>query len=1117
MIRILQRVQAVLYTGLLGLGLVSNGQGQSPMITEIMASNQRTLQDGYGEYSDWIELHNPHETAINLHGYLLRDSDTDWPCPNVTLEADEYLVIYASGAGEPDPNGTLHTSFGLAKSGEGVSLVTSLGNVVSEFDEVPPQRSDVSYGIDIAGELAFFTSPTPGEPNQSGVKGFVRDTKFSVKRGHFEEAFELEINTETEDAIIVYTTDGRDPRRGTVFNPVKTYGGPITVDKTTTIRAFAKKSGYLSTNIDTQTYIFTKDVIRQGKAPVGFPESWGEYTGTNGSVRGKPVPADYEMNPSMVDDDPKAMEAALKSLPSLSIVMNPGDLFGKDGILPNPFGGVNGSGVHTMDPFVKDRQTSVEWIDPNGGPEMQIDCGIRLSGGWSRHYIASPKKSFSLLFKEAFGPSKLNFPLFGETVVQEFDRMILKAIFSNAWPDAARPPDYLRDHFTRQTRLDMGEPASDGSWVHLYLNGLYWGLYNPTERPDASYAASHFGGSKEEYDAIKHAGLRGPGQATNDQFEVIDGNDEKWNAVLELTRDGLKDSANYEAFKELVDVKNLADYAILNIYASNADWPHKNWYANSKRQGGAGFRFYSWDSEYAWHDLNADRTNVANRNTPAELFSKVRQNKDFQLLFADRIQKHLFGDGALTEEANVERFTRMAARIESGILAEAARWGDHGGTRQGRTNYTKDHWESARDGIINNFLKKRHDKALEQFVDVDLYPALQGVSFGRYSGQWEVGTSITMRSPDAKSLLKPSGADIYYTLDGSDPRNSDNTLSDSAFLYKSPLKLTESGAVRARLFQKNLFTGGTWSASTESTYIVGTIAADASNLMVSKIHYRPAAPSQEDITAGYDSRSDFEYIELLNRSEQTIHLAGVHFAKGIDYRFAEGQELAAGGRLLLVRNTQAFQSRFASGLPIAGTYGGKLNDGGESLALLAADGSVIAEIAYDDQAPWPEEADGTGAALVMRSTSEWPVPNDPSQWTTAGGGGRPGGVPVIDGGNEGPSALSVWLTARGIDNASNLDLLTFALGWDLNENGKSHLAVQSMDDSLELEIVYCHRSESGNVRYTVEVSQDLTLWERLEIQSSVSDVVENGLKRVTIPGVSRDRGQYFRLAVDVLP
>ena len=645
MIRILQRVQAALCVGVVGVGLISSGHAQSPVITEIMASNQETLQDGYGDYSDWIELHNPHASAISLSGYLLRDEDTDWPCPNTTLESGAYLVIFASGVGEPDPKGALHTSFGLAKSGESVALVTLSGEVVSEISDVPPQRTDVSFGMNGTGDLAYFIGPTPGEPNQTGVKGFVREPKFSVTRGHYEQAFDLELSTETEGATIVFTTDGRDPRKGTLFNPVQAYNGLITVDQTTTIRAYAKKSGYMSTNIDTQTYIFTNDVIRQDNAPVGFPDTWGDYTGTNGSERGRPVPADYEMNPGMVDADPAAMEAALKALPTLSIVMDPGDLFGRDGILLNPFGGVNGSGVHTMDPFVKDRPTSVEWIDPNGGPEMQIDCGIRLSGGWSRHYIATPKKSFSLVFKEAFGPSKLNFPLFAESAVQDFDRLVLKAIFSNAWPDAARPPDYLRDHFTRQTRLDMGEPASDGTWVHLYLNGLYWGLYNPTERPDASFAASHFGGSKDEYDAVKHAGLRGPGQSTNDQHEVIDGDDDNWKAALALAREGLKDEAQYEAFKQLVDVKNLADYAILNIYASNADWPHKNWYANSKREGGEGYRFYSWDSEYAWHDVNADRTNVANRNTPAELFSKVRQNTDFQLLFADRIQKHLFGDG----------------------------------------------------------------------------------------------------------------------------------------------------------------------------------------------------------------------------------------------------------------------------------------------------------------------------------------------------------------------------------------------------------------------------------------------------------------------------------------
>ena len=41
----------------------------------------------------------------------------------------------------------------------------------------------------------------------------------------------------------------------------------------------------------------------------------------------------------------------------------------------------------------------------------------------------------------------------------------------------------------------MGWPACHGTWVHLYINGLYWGVYNPTERPDASFMASYYGGS----------------------------------------------------------------------------------------------------------------------------------------------------------------------------------------------------------------------------------------------------------------------------------------------------------------------------------------------------------------------------------------------------------------------------------------------------------------------------------------------------------------------------------------------------------------------------------------------------------------------------------------------
>jgi hypothetical protein len=1080
---------------------------QEPVITEFMASNQNSIADGRGEHPDWIEIHNPTGSSVELHGYVLRDGDTDWPLLPRSLAPDERMVIFASGLGEVDPDGWPHATFTLSKEGEPLELLNPAGDIVSSFgDRFPVQRTDISYGLDDAGDLAFFTEPTPGEPNQSGVLGFVADTKFSVNRGHYSEAFQLEITTETEGVTINYTTNGRDPRQNGLFTPVNVYDGPIAIDKTTTIRAVAKKAGFVSTNVDTQTYIFTKDVIRQSNEPEGFPITWGVFTGTNGSARGRPVPADYEMNPSIVDEDPEAMETALKSLPTLSIVMHPNDLFGKNGILPNPFGGVDGSGVHTMDPFVKDRQASVEWIDPNGGPVMQIDCGIRLSGGWSRHYVATPKKSFSLVFKEAFGPSKLRFPMFQESPVDEFDRVVLKAIFSNAWPDAARPPDYLRDHFTRQTRLDMGEPASYGTWVHLYLNGLYWGLYNPTERPDASYAASHFGGEKDEYDAVKHAGLGGPGQATNDRHELIDGTEDKWLEALTLARSGLEGRESYEAFKELVDVQNLADYAILNIYAANVDWPHKNWYANSKREGGAGFQFYSWDSEYAWHDLGANRTNVSNRNTPAELYSRVRRNKAFQRLFGDRVQKHLFGDGALTEDANVARFNRLATVIEPAIAAEAARWGDHSNTRQGNTNYTKARWESAKNGIINNFLAKRHDSALKQFADADLYPELVAPTFEPHGGEVEVDHSLVLRSKDAKNLLQPNGGDIVFTLDGTDPRMPDNTMNPDAITYTRGYQLTESAIIKTRLFKRNLFTGGNWSALSEARFIVGTVAANRRNVLISKVHYRPSAPTAVEMSGGHDSRSDFEYIEFINPSSEAIHLSGVRLTRGVDYQFPDGYEIGAGQRLLVVGNLVAFESRHGSGLPIAGEYEGKLSDRGETIRLTDQEGQVLWELPYDDDAPWPEEADGAGAALVLRMPIGEADPVDPAQWTTAASGGQPG----RDLGEVG-DPLEEWMQARKLTELQSDDLLTFALARDLLGPNRG-LAIE-FTASTDIVLSYRRRSEAGPIRYAIEASQDLTNWKPVNLASTETNGT-NGTLVVNV-AVSRDLGNYFRLVVEV--
>ena len=73
---------------------------QDIVLNEIMASNGMTISDEDGDYPDWIEIYNPGPNSINLEGYGLSDDPLDirrWIFPGVTLSANQFLLIYASG------------------------------------------------------------------------------------------------------------------------------------------------------------------------------------------------------------------------------------------------------------------------------------------------------------------------------------------------------------------------------------------------------------------------------------------------------------------------------------------------------------------------------------------------------------------------------------------------------------------------------------------------------------------------------------------------------------------------------------------------------------------------------------------------------------------------------------------------------------------------------------------------------------------------------------------------------------------------------------------------------------------------------------------------------------
>ncbi len=117
----------------------------------------------------------------------------------------------------------------------------------------------------------------------------------------------------------------------------------------------------------------------------------------------------------------------------------------------------------------------------------------------------------------------------------------------------------------------MSGSGSHGAFAHLYINGLYWGLYNIIERPDASFAAAYFGGEKDNWFSANHGG-------------AVSGQPDRFNVMLDLAREGgLDDAGRYETMLEFIDPQHFSDYVIVNWYAGNRDWPENNWYVGRRK------------------------------------------------------------------------------------------------------------------------------------------------------------------------------------------------------------------------------------------------------------------------------------------------------------------------------------------------------------------------------------------------------------------------------------------------------------------------------------------------------------------------------------------------------
>jgi len=440
-----------------------------------------------------------------------------------------------------------------------------------------------------------------------------------------------------------------------------------------------------------------------------------------------------------------------------------------------------------------------------------------------------------------------------------------------------------------------------------------------------------------------------------------------------------------------IDPDSWADHFLLTELCKNIDGYRLSTFFYKDR-GGKLVMGPIWDynlslgnADYL-HGWRTDLWYLYENNDPngwGKWWRRLFQDVDFEQRFIDRWQN--FRRSKLSLDRLLGRVDEYASLLAEAQVRNFEKWPILG-QRVWPNWYIASTWQAELEWM-KNWIRGRVAWIDGHYIDPP--------EFNRDGGAIESGFELTMTAP--------SGV-IYYTLDGTDPRLPGGAVSPRASVYSVPIVLEENARVFARAKS-----GIKWSGFTAATFYV-----DLPQLVVSEIMFHPPDPPAE---SPYDD-NDFEFLELLNRGGTSIDLTGVHFSSGIQFAFPEGMILRPGEYVVLVKNMEAFGSRYdTTGVLIAGEYGGFLENRGERIALSGPLEEPVYEVTYDDQ--WyPDTTDGRGHSLTC--VDPWDprnLWNEPESWKPSTHPlGSPGGP------DSGDPALGGWQLQGDLNQDGALDI-----------------------------------------------------------------------------------------------
>ncbi|MCD8535702.1 MAG: CotH kinase family protein [Verrucomicrobia bacterium] len=621
-------------------------------------------------------------------------------------------------------------------------------------------------------------------------------------------------------------------------------------------------------------------------------------------------------------------------------------------------------------------------------PVVQSSAGIRDRGSST---AGRPKPSLNLELWDPYGNDQ-NLSLLG--MPAESDWIL--------WGPYNFDPTYLRNPLIYELSNQIGSYAVRTRFVELYLNldgnqvdsGDYHGVYVLMEKitrdadrvdverlfPEHNQEPYISGGYIFKIDRPDpgDGGFSVPGQnvlyvepkeeemETNERASQRQWVSTYFRNFVTSTTNRTRPTPTYHNF---LDVNASIDHHLLNVLAFNVDALRLSTYMHLPRNGKLTFGPI-WDFDRSQGSTDGRDSNPAvwrsqNGDLGTDFFnypwwSNLFQDLEFFQLYIDRWQDWNAGPLSLTHIRNV--IDSMANAVREASVRNEQRWGTFRSPFNTEISRMKT-WYTQRINFINS-----------QFVDrptITATPSTDGKSF-----------IVTMTSPD--------GGNVYYTTDGSDPRQIGGTPSSQARIYSTPVTVNETVSLMARAFnsQHRAVTGANNPplASQWSGPVIRRLAVHEQprqgDLIISEIQYHPYPPTPtERINDPALTENDFEYLEISNISQSILDIGELTLQDGIDFQFSTGsiQTLAPGESVLIVSNRSAFSKRYTStsASRITGVFSRSLSNSGEWIRLTHPQNGILFETDYRDG--WFPLTDGVGFSLVP-SGNQNASPSDKSWW-----------------------------------------------------------------------------------------------------------------------------------------